>query len=64
MKITITNDADHRNKILAALEKRGGYCPCSIDQNDDTICMCKEFREQTTEGPCHCGLYIKYHDTL
>ena len=61
MKITITNDADHRNKILAALEKRGGYCPRSIEQNEDTVCM---FREQTTEGPCHCGLYIKYNDTL
>jgi hypothetical protein len=21
--------------------------------------MCKEFREQTTEGYCHCGLYYK-----
>ena len=35
-----------------------GYCPCRIEKNDDTKCMCKEFREQKS-GECHCGLYIK-----
>ena len=22
-------------------------------------CPCKNFREQATEGECHCGLYMK-----
>ena len=36
------------------------YCPCMLLKNDDTKCMCKEFREQNTIGECHCGRYIKY----
>ncbi len=59
MQIRITEDADHRNKIKAAIEKNGGYCPCRIDKSEDTKCICKDFREQNTAGPCHCGLYIK-----
>jgi len=35
------------------------YCPCAIKQNEDTICPCKNFREQDTTGECHCGRYTK-----
>lgn len=34
------------------------YCPCSVERTDDTVCMCKEFREMKS-GTCHCGLYTK-----
>ena len=44
--------------IRKQLKENDGYCPCSLLQNEDTKCMCKEFREQT-EGECHCGLYVK-----
>ena len=44
--------------IRKQLKENGGYCPCSLLQNEDTKCMCKEFREQI-EGECHCGLYVK-----
>lgn len=27
------------------------YCPCSLVRDDDTVCMCKEFREME-EGIC------------
>lgn len=37
------------------------YCPCSLEHTDDTVCMCKEFREQTEPGFCHCGKYEKYY---
>lgn len=51
-----------RNKLKENKDKYGKeYCPCSLIHNDDTICMCKEFREQT-EGECHCGLYVKIQD--
>lgn len=46
-------------KIEQKLKENGGYCPCSIIQSEDTKCMCKEFREKTTIGLCHCGLYFK-----
>lgn len=36
-----------------------GYCPCAVQKIPDTKCMCKEFREQTTPGPCHCGRFMK-----
>ena len=46
-------------EVRRALTKNDGYCPCRLSRTPDTKCMCKEFREQNTEGMCHCGLYIK-----
>jgi hypothetical protein len=54
MKIRTVN---HDIAILVA--ENGGYCPCAIEKTPDTKCMCKEFREQKTSGPCHCGRYVK-----
>lgn len=59
----IKND---KRRALAGLqrnkEKYGKrYCPCSLVRNDDTVCMCKEFREME-EGMCHCQLYVKTKD--
>lgn len=45
--------------VAKAVEKNGGYCPCTLVKNEDTKCMCKEFREQKTPGKCHCGRYEK-----
>ena len=58
LKITYNQDKQIVDKILNALDKNNGYCPCKLEKNNDTKCMCKEFREQK-EGYCHCGLYIK-----
>lgn len=44
--------------IRQTLKQNGGYCPCALFKNEDTKCMCKDFKEQE-EGTCHCGLYIK-----
>ena len=49
--------------IKEGLKKNNGYCPCRVEKNEDTKCMCKEFREQIAdpnfEGYCHCMLYYK-----
>lgn len=58
MSITINPNTEHVQKIKEALKKNNGYCPCRLVKNEDTKCMCKEFREQES-GICHCGLYIK-----
>lgn len=58
LKITYNQDKQLVDKILDALDKNNGYCPCKLEKNNDTKCMCKEFKEQK-EGYCHCGLYIK-----
>jgi hypothetical protein len=57
MKIkTINHD------IAMLVAANDGYCPCAIQKIPDTKCMCKEFREQESEGPCHCGRYMKVVD--
>lgn len=46
--------------IIEAIKNNDGYCPCAIDKNKDTKCMCKAFRDKIIEGyigECHCGLY-------
>lgn len=54
-----TDDEKKKDKILDAIYKNGGYCPCRVDHTEDTVCMCKDFREQTEAGMCHCGLFYK-----
>ena len=46
-------------EIEIALEHNDGYCPCAMVKNNDTKCMCKDFRECKVTGDCHCGLYHK-----
>lgn len=45
-------------EFATIIELNDGYCPCAIEKNEDTLCPCKEFREQV-EGECHCGRYRK-----
>lgn len=59
--IKINEDREYVVKIKKKLEENYGYCPCKIVRNEDTKCMCKEFKEQE-EGMCHCGLYYKTKD--
>lgn len=63
MKIKFNEDKEIVKTIQEGLKKNDGYCPCRIEKNEDTKCMCKEFREQVKdpefEGYCHCMLYYK-----
>lgn len=60
MKIIIqtTNNINLAKKIVEKLKENDGYCPCAIEKNADTKCMCADFRNKK-EGFCHCGLYYK-----
>lgn len=62
MKIKTNSDTEFVKKIKAKIKANNGYCPCRLTKTPDTKCMCKEFREQTSEGYCHCGLFIKIND--
>lgn len=53
MKIIEINTA-----FRAAVEANDGYCLCMVERNQDTKCMCKDFREQEI-GRCHCGRFEK-----
>ena len=44
--------------IKKLVDDNNGYCPCLIQKNEDTKCMCKDFREQKS-GLCHCGRFEK-----
>lgn len=46
-------------QVSTMLKNNDGYCPCRMEHSPDTKCMCKQFREQTEPGTCHCGLYEK-----
>ena len=59
-KVVVSKDKEHVDYIRSQLKKNGGYCPCRLVRNEDTKCMCKEFREAMDNnqiGKCHCGLY-------
>lgn len=60
-KLTIEKNPDMEtyHRVKEAVKANDGYCPCRLQKTSDTKCMCKEFREQQTEGLCHCGLYVK-----
>ena len=62
MYIKVTDDLELREAIKQGLKDSDGYCPCHLEQNEDTKCLCKEFREQTVPGFCHCGLYEKVEE--
>ena len=62
MKIKLSDDKELVAEIRQKLKKSGGYCPCRLTQNEDTKCPCKEFREQTEVGECHCGLYERVNE--
>lgn len=59
MKIVLSDDKELVSLVRKKLNENDGYCPCRMERNEDTKCMCKEFREQTEPGECHCGLYEK-----
>lgn len=61
IKIRTNPDKEFVKEFREKLKNNQGYCPCRITKNDDTKCMCKEFREQVDRGEtgeCHCGLYF------
>ena len=63
MKIRLNENAEIVEKIKEGLKRTGGYCPCKLEQSEETKCMCKEFKEQMADpnftGYCHCMLYYK-----
>lgn len=59
LKIIPNPDTIKYITMTKAVEDNFGYCPCMIDQTRNSKCICKDFREQETEGECHCGRFVK-----
>lgn len=56
--VLLNTDNQDINVILDRIHENNGYCPCATDKNEETKCMCKDFREMK-EGICKCGAFIK-----
>ena len=54
-------DPEAAKEIRTAIKAANGHCPCVLEvyRNNDTLCMCKEFRDAPAGAICTCGLYIK-----
>lgn len=63
MRIRENEDRAVVEKIREGLKMKNGHCPCKLEVSDDTLCMCREFKDQIAdpdfEGYCHCMLYYK-----
>lgn len=59
LKIIPNPDSEQFEMITKKVLANDGYCPCLLEKNEDTKCMCKDFREQQTPGFCHCGRFKK-----
>lgn len=59
MKVVLNSDSVFVAEVRKRILENDGYCPCATVHDEDTKCMCKNFREQEYKGECHCGLYIK-----
>lgn len=58
MVIKKNPDGKKYHEVTEAVKQNDGYCPCLIERNEDTKCICKEFLEQES-GFCRCGRYVK-----
>ena len=59
LKIIKNPDNEVFREVQAAVKASSGFCPCRVEHTPDTKCPCAYFRNQTTEGECDCGLYVK-----
>lgn len=56
MSMILNPDVEKRKKVALEVINNKGYCPCLIEQNENTKCPCKEKRDKEI---CICGLYVK-----
>lgn len=58
-KIIKNPNKEKYDEVTRAVILNSGYCPCMVQKNDDTKCMCKDFRLGNKLGECHCGRFIR-----
>ena len=52
-------DDEVYERVTKAVQENDGYCPCLLEKNEDTKCLCTSFKYQSKVGKCHCGRYVK-----
>ena len=66
-KIILNYDLALVAEVNRQLQETKGYCPCALEWNEDTKCVCSAFRESLDKGEeveCNCGKYriVKIED--
>jgi hypothetical protein len=66
-KIVLNDDLELIAEVNRQLQETKGYCPCALEWNESTKCICKTFKESLAkeeEIECNCGKYkiIKIND--
>ena len=66
-KIVLGDDKALIAEVNRQLQETRGYCPCALEWNQSTKCICSTFRESFANGEeieCNCGKYkiIKIED--
>lgn len=66
-KIVLGDDKALVAEVNRQLQETRGYCPCALEWNESTKCICSAFREsldKCEETECNCGKYkiIKVED--
>lgn len=66
MAVRLNDNKELVEMVKKGLKAKGGYCPCKLEQSEETKCICQEFKAQIAdpnfEGYCHCMLYYKSID--
>ena len=67
-KIVLNDDLELVAEVNRQLQETRGYCPCALEWNEHTKCICSTFREtlaKEEEVECNCGKYkiVKVEDT-
>lgn len=52
-------DKNYLAEVTEAIRLNHNYCCCATEKTPDTMCMCKEFREENSAGFCHCERFYK-----
>jgi hypothetical protein len=66
-KIVLNDDLELVAECNRQLQATRGYCPCAIEWNESTKCVCSTFKESFAKGEeteCNSGKYkiIKIED--
>jgi hypothetical protein len=59
LKIIPNPDREMYETVTKEVEANDGYCCCRLSRDSNARCMCKDFKEQQTEGLCYCERFMK-----
>ena len=59
LKIIPNPDREMYEAVTKEVKANDGYCCCRLSRDSSARCMCKDFKEQQTEGLCYCERFMK-----